>query len=727
LAQLARLGVHAQMAALSRLLYLAGAVVLCAEAPSLVRATGHRGKRCLKAQLQLVLLAWLLRRATSVASVWGLIEVILPVRPAVRILQSPVGSLAAGFVVPALLALSGLPLALGMGGARQDLWLTRVLVYGSVPTLVDAADECFGDNVDTIALLAFELGLLMGEHGAAAVILLMLSGGEALEHYAFARARHGLEHVLDREPPMAHRLRPRQTSNSVDVEEVNATEVRSGDVLMVRAGEIVPVDGHLSLYHGYEAAVVDEGLLTGETGGTQKSAGDLVMSGSIAHQPFYLSVTTPFAGCTLELMRQALQDALERKGSLQQRSARAALVLKPLTLAIAAFVLVFRRGRPALQRWNVVLSVLMSATPCPASIGVPVALLSGMSVAARHGVLIKSGAAIESLAAASHIVLDKTGTLTIGKPEVQSFEVAGCSTGGTSWREALQLVASVELLSTHPLAAALCRFAESQGIELLPAEDPEHVYGCGVVGSVAGHRVLVGTQAFLECRACAGAITQANKQKIERPNDLAGGALLEVHFNIAPLCNDARISGHALLEDPLQESSIPAVAKLRQLGLEVSILSGDRSAHLKTVAQQVGVHNARGGCLPQEKAKLVRELTACCCVIMVGDEGNDAPALAAAHVGISVGTSGLASQSADVVVGSHPSVGALERVARLVVLSRAVVATAGRGVRFGLSLSALQVACAGTGRISPRTNAIMQELVDFSALVNAASVLHHRW
>lgn len=706
------------MAALSRLLTAAGSALLLLEVPVLLRSADRLGRRCLKAQLQLLFVFWLVRRAVSSPPLWKRIEGNPALQALERWRQTSGGSLAAGAVVPALLAISGLPLAFNSGSLQQKRWLLRVLIYGSVPTLADAVDEHFGEEVDTIAVLAFELGLLMKEHAAAAVILLMLSGGEALEHYVFTRARHGLQHVLDRDPPVAHRLvRPHQ-ADSVELEDVDADVICCGDVLVVRAGEVVPVDGKLLRSGKDEVAVVDEGLLTGEAGGTVKRADDLILSGSVSHTTLRLLVTTPFAGSTLELMRQALQDALDRKGGLQQRSAKAASLLKPLTLVVAAIALLLRRRRPVLRRWSVVLSVLMSATPCPASIGVPVSFLSGMNVAARHGVLIKSGEAIESLAAASHVVLDKTGTLTRGEPAVRSFEVQGCAVGDPAWQEALKLVASVELLSTHPLAEAICRFAAREGVALLKAEEPEHAYGCGIIGTVQGRRVAIGTTAFLEghgLRTAAGVRSGGD------------AALLEVHFAAAASSQHSALAGHVLLEDPLREGTAAAVTKLRQLGLHVSILSGDRSAHLDAVAHKVGIHDARGGCLPQEKARLVKELASNGQVIMVGDESNDAPALAAANVGISVGRSGLASQSADVVVAEHPSAGALERIARLVALSRKVVATAGRGVRCGLGLSALQVAAAGSGRIPPKANAIMQELVDLSALVNAASVLSHRW
>mmetsp|Transcript_120089 Transcript_120089/g.340480 ORF Transcript_120089/g.340480 Transcript_120089/m.340480 type:complete len:719 (-) Transcript_120089:145-2301(-) len=716
------------MAALSRFLSTAAVLVLLRDLPALLHVCGRRGRRCLKAQVQFVAVFWLLRRAASPA--WRSLQHVPAVQAAGRLWESSVGTLISGVTVPAMLAAAGLPFALGRGGKPQQRWLMRALIYGSAPTILDAIEERFGEDVDTIAVLAFELGLLMGEHAAAAVILLMLSGGEALEHYAFVRARHGLEHILNRDPPKAHRLRTSAATSSgsadagdvMDIEDLDAADLQSGDVLVVRTGEVVPVDGQLRGGGNDEAAVVDEGLLTGEAGGTTKYVGDPILSGSVALKPLQLVVTTPFVGSTLELMRQALQDALERKGQLQQRSASAASLLKPLTLFVAAFALLVRLRKPTpgmasrlmRRRWSVVLSVLMSATPCPASIGVPVAFLSGINVAARHGVLIKSGAAIESLARASHVVLDKTGTLTCGTPTVRCFEVRGFTSSDAEWREALQLVASVELLSTHPLATALCKHAEAEGLDLLPAEDHEHVYGCGVAGTVGGRRVSVGTLEFVNGER--GCTSPTNRGRAN------SGALLEVHFSVGE-----GLTGHALFEDPLREGGAAAVAKLRSLGLRVSILSGDRSAHLPAVAQQVGVDDAHGGCLPQEKARLVRELAADGGVIMVGDEGNDAPALAAADVGISVGTSGLASQSADVVVAAHPSASALERVAHLVTLSRKVVATAGRGVRCGLSVSAVQVAAAGTGRIPPRVNAVLQEVVDLSALTHAASVLGHRW
>jgi len=702
-----------------RLLSMTALAILLFEAKSLVSVAGRRGKRCLAAQIQIGFLLFVLKQIASLDSPrmqgfwqWG------PLQALSNFSQSAAGALVQGAIVPTMLAIAGLPFIFGETPQRRR-WLMRVLIYGSAPTLVDAVEERFGEAVDTIAVLAFELGLLLDQHGASAVILLMLSGGEALEHHAFARARRTLKHILDQDLPPAHRVRTQANSKrvtmSIEVEDVDANEIREGDILMVRAGEVVPVDGCLVDAGSEQVIMVDDSLVSGEVGGTPKHKNDSVFSGSVAQQPLWLSATAPFQGSTLALMRNALQDALERKGQLQQRSATAATVLQPLTLTTAAAALIVRTRSSAKRRWHVVLSVLMAATPCPASIGVPVAYLSGMSIAARHGVLVKSGSAVEALARATHVVLDKTGTLTQGVPNLRCFEVLGFKQGEERWKEVLQLVASVEVGSTHPLAAAICALAEAQGTELLPATDQEHAYGCGVVATVDGHHVIVGNLQFVMSRLKTAGEAGENAC-------VGNDALLEVHFSV-----DGQLCGHALFEDPIREGSQQAIARLRKLGLQVSILSGDPSAHLAVTAKKVGIDTFKGGCLPQEKARLVTELGSNGCVVMVGDEGNDAPALAAANVGISVGTSGLASQSADVVVAADPSAGALERVACLISLCRTVVATATRGVHAGLGVSALQVVLAGIGFVPPGVSAVMQEVVDVSALANAVSVLGHRW
>jgi Cu+-exporting ATPase len=307
---------------------------------------------------------------------------------------------------------------------------------------------------------------------------------------------------------------------------------------------------------------------------------------------------------------------------------------------------------------------------------------------------------------------------------VLSFEVVeeGKNTLANCRATALQLVASLEVLSTHPLAVALCQYAKEEGASVLPAENTEYVAGCGMVGTVAGKRVAVGTVEFVMRH-----VGLADGQQIL---EIEGGPCKtsqSAYFAVEGLCR-----GCATFEDTLRPGTAAAVRRFRELGMEVSILSGDRSPHLAHVAAQVGVAAVQGGCLPHVKAERVKALVDACPpssrIIMVGDEGNDAPALAAAHVGIAVGTqSGLASRSADVVVSSDGVVSPLARVVQLVLLCRVVLGTARRGVNCGLGLSAAQVCAAASGLLAPRTNAVLQELVDVSALANAASVLRHRW
>jgi len=263
---------------------------------------------------------------------------------------------------------------------------------------------------------------------------------------------------------------------------------------------------------------------------------------------------------------------------------------------------------------------------------------------------------------------------------------------------------------------AINKFAEAEGINLLHAEDCEYVSGCGMMGTVAGCRVVVGAKDFL---ASQGITDMAKADSLT----IGESGSLRAFFAIDNVC-----AGRIIFEDPIRDGTKAAVQHLSGLGLQVSILTGDRSGHLAVCAKELEIKNVRGACLPHEKAKHVEELAKTGCVLMVGDEGNDAPALAAAHVGIAVGTrSGLASESADVVISHLGSATPLTRIAQLVVLCRHVCATAKRGVQGGLSISAIQVAAAAAGLIPPRTNAVLQELVDVSALANAASVLRYRW
>eukprot|EP00927_Polykrikos_kofoidii_P037569 TRINITY_DN31743_c0_g1_i1.p1 TRINITY_DN31743_c0_g1~~TRINITY_DN31743_c0_g1_i1.p1 ORF type:complete len:808 (-),score=154.43 TRINITY_DN31743_c0_g1_i1:114-2492(-) len=787
------------MVGASRLVSGAVAAVLLSDARSLLTATRRRDRRFVWAQIQLTVLLALLR-SDSGRELVSKVGSFLPQswrRAAERITSTPLGALAGGLIVPALLGATGLPLwsrphSKGRTAAlaAMEQRFRTVVLCGSVPTFLDAVEARFGEDTDAVAVLGMQLGLLLGEQSAAAVILLMLTGGEALEAYAFTRARQGLEHVLDEAPPIAHRLVPSEGSpvakwrkaftdpnntlvtplalkenevsggshnvtieieevleegadaSEINIEDLEASEVQCGDVLAVRAGEVVPVDGVICQTPG-AVTLVDESLVTGEGCVSPKKVKDLVLSGSVAHKPLWMIATSPFASSTFALMRKALQDAMDRKGQLQERSEYAATVLRPLTFAVAALALAARRRGldSARQRWTVVLSVLMAATPCPATIGVPVAVLSGMSVAARHGVLLKSGAAVEGLAAVTHVVLDKTGTLTTGVPSVRSFEVFECSEGSSEWEQAFRIVASAELMSTHPLAGALRNFATARGIPLVQADGAgvEIIQGRGVVGSVCGRKVIVGTAELLKshgidvtqdrgngrCHGPCGLDGASDLTANAPPSNCCGvqdTAFLEIYFAL-----DGRWAGRATFEDTIREGVFEAVAHLQDLGLKLCILSGDRGAEVPLVARKLGIEDVRGGCLPHEKASFIEDITSKGGIVaMIGDESNDAPALAAAHVGISVGVPGsLASWSADVVVNAKNSVSALERVASLVVLCRATVKTARRGVRGGLSLSAMQVLAAGFGFLPPRANAIVQELVDSTALANAVSVLAH--
>eukprot|EP00929_Paragymnodinium_shiwhaense_P001884 TRINITY_DN102089_c0_g1_i1.p1 TRINITY_DN102089_c0_g1~~TRINITY_DN102089_c0_g1_i1.p1 ORF type:complete len:784 (+),score=152.74 TRINITY_DN102089_c0_g1_i1:165-2516(+) len=768
--------------------------VLLLDARSLLRFAHRRDRQSFLLQLRLVFACWLLRRTWDSLRERPVVKkyqhlFCLPASVSTYIerwSQHSLAEVAFDAVVPAALALAGLANVMRVGGAAarrwRDLLFRQVLVFGSVPTLLKAVEERFGEEVDVMAVLSLELGLVMGEQAAAAVILVMLTGGEALEHFTFNRARQSLRHVMDEAAPRANRLKgqsredlesflssPRaswdaddpeatETELTLEIEEVDAEEISPGDLLAIRAGEAVPVDGLVlspRVNGRTQSVVVDERVITGEGAASVKGADDQVLSGSIGVTPLWLQATVGFAGSNLELMRTALRDSLERKAPLQRTSAQAAGLLQPLTLGAAALSILVRRRASAKQRWKAVLAVMMSATPCPASIGVPIAFLGGMSVAARRGVLIKSAAAIEAIAKATHVVFDKTGTITSGKPVVRRFQLyksskywtsskPGSATSKDACAEVLRLAASLEASSTHPLAEGIVKFARSHNLELLTATSADCIHGYGIDGIVAGKRVIVGHLNFLKrqgvdtacadgpvfdstCLAAPGRIDLSEAAPVPQPHDGAAKRVGELETYIA--IGDSLVARFGF-EDALRPGTVAAVERLRGLGIRVEVLSGDRSERFRDAASELRCDLAKGACLPHEKSEHINQLVqanAKATIVMVGDEANDAPALASAHVGICVGTqSGLASASAEVVLsaadgGANP----VESVLQLVILCRSVVHTATRGVRCGLGLSAAQVALATTGLLPPKLSAILQEVTDLSALANAASVLRH--
>ena len=551
-------------------------------------------------------------------------------------------------------------------------------------------------GVDAIALVAMAASLALGEYLAGAVIGLMLAGGNALEDYAAGHARRELRSLVARAPVSAQR----RVGDLV--EEVRVEELAVGDTVVVRAGEVVPVDGIVTSAE----AVLDESALTGEPLPVTCKRGATVRSGSAnAGEAFELRTTRPASESAYAAIVRLVRQAESQKAPFVRMADRYAAVFLPVTLVAAGLAWALS-GDPVRA-----LAVLVVATPCPLILAAPVAILSGVSRAARAGVIVKGGTAIEQLGEARTVVLDKTGTLTIGLPEIERL----VGFDGLDPEEALRLAASLDQLSAHSLAEALVHGAQSRGLALSFPENVEEGPGQGAEGVVEGRRVAVGSPAWLRLRGYE--LPDAVIADLDAVNG-AGRAKVLVGV-------DGRLAAAVVLADHLRPDAHGLVDGLREAGIRhVAMATGDRAAVAEEIGREVGVDRVYAEQNPEEKLELVRSLQADGTlrpVVMVGDGVNDAPALALADVGIAMGTAGatVASETADAVI----LVDRIERVADAVGIGRRSLAIARQSVLAGIGLSLVAMVFAAFGYIPPVFGALLQEAIDVAVILNALRAL----
>jgi heavy metal translocating P-type ATPase len=570
--------------------------------------------------------------------------------------------------------------------------LVLTLVAGGLPViLLTLRGMLHGDfAADIVASLAILGALVTGEYLAGCVIVLMQTGGEALEAYAVARASNALEALLARAPRIAHR------HQGVLVVDVPVTEVAIGDLLLVRPGEIIPVDGLVLAGVG----AVDESALTGEPVAVSRGPGDEVLSGSVSLDgALELRAVRPSSESQYEQIVKLVRSAQQEKAPIGRLADRYAVFFTPFTLLMAGLAYLVTRQAEA------VVAVLVVATPCPLILATPVAMISGVNRAARRGIIVKTGAAIEQIGKATAVAFDKTGTLTAGTPVV--LRVA--SLDGRAPGEILRLAAGLEQFSGHQMARALVT-AGTSGKESLPLpSEVVETAGQGVSGQVEGHTVDVGSLAYAIQR---GLGAQADLETARRAGGADGDAIAVVGI-------DGRAAGLALYHDPLRPAVPKLLERLRQLGIrETVMLTGDDDATAQKIGRQAGISTIRADLLPAEKVEVVRELlTRHPGVIMVGDGINDAPALAAATVGVALGAHGAAvsAEAADVVI----TVDEVSRVADAVAIGQDTLRIALQSIRIGLGLSGAMMAIAAFGFIPPALGAVLQEALDVAVILNA--------
>lgn len=580
---------------------------------------------------------------------------------------------------------------------RADL-ADRIWAAGTLPVIVALAIGIVKDlirgrfGVDAVALISMAAAIAFWQPLAGAVVGLMYAGGSLLEEIAIARAERNLRALIDRAPRVAHRLAGSSTS------EISIDEVKIGDRLSVLAGEVIPVDGVVIS----ESAAIDEAALTGEPLPVAKVAGSTIFSGTInAGATFEMEASSTAGDSAYAGIVKLVTAANTAKAPFVRMADRYALIFLPFTLIVAACAWIWTGDHLR------ALAVLVAATPCPLILAAPVAFIAGLAQAAKRGVLVKGGAALEAFARVKTVLFDKTGTLTVGGARLMSIELAP----GADADELLCLCASLEQASHHVVAAAIVKAAGEKRLSLTMPRDVQETIGAGLTGMVDGRRVSAGSHevVFGRSRMPDWAVRAARRATWR-------SALL-VFISV-----DGSPAGALLLADELRSEAPRAIRILRKAGVSrLMMVTGDRSAAAQTIGAALDLDSVVAECVPADKVETVRVEQRLAPTAMVGDGINDAPALAAANVGIAMGARGASasSEAADIVILADN----LDRVGWAIVIAQRARRIALQSIMVGMGLSMLAMAAAAVGWLGPVPAALSQEAIDVAVILNALRAL----
>lgn len=547
-------------------------------------------------------------------------------------------------------------------------------------------------GLDILAVTAITAAVLVGEPWAALVVVLMLTGGAALEDYAEHRSKRELNALLARAPQRATRLRSDGTAERVDVDEIGV-----GDELLVRPGELVPVDAVLL----DESASFDESSLTGESLPVERSAGERVSSGAVGGSAAVrMRAVAVAADSEYQRIVRLVEEAAGSRSRVVRLADRYAVpfTLAALAIAGAAWALSGEAVRFA--------EVLVVATPCPLLIAAPVAFLGGMSRSARFGLIVKGGGTLEQLSRVRSVAFDKTGTLTSGRPTLRRVLPAP----GFAEDEVLRLAASAEVYSSHVLSSSVVATAKARGIALAPAVSAEESATNGVAAvleDAASTTVRVGKPSWV------AAFAEGLEAAVLEPGELA-----------IYVAADGRFAGAIVMRDAVREEAGGVIAELRNLGIErMLVVTGDVSATAEPIAAGLGIDEVHAECRPGDKVRIVGAVRPRP-LLMAGDGLNDAPVLAAADVGFAMGARGstAASESAD-VVNRFDDLSALPRAVRI---GRDTVRIALQSIWLGIVISAGLMLVAAFGFLPALAGAWLQEVVDLVAILGALRAIGPR-
>jgi heavy metal translocating P-type ATPase len=590
----------------------------------------------------------------------------------------------AGLAAGIALQVAGHPAYAAIAWAAASLPVALHVAIGVIRSLLGGRL-----GVDVIAFASILGALVLDEAAAAAVIALMVAGGEALEAWAEGRAQGALTELLARAPRAAARI-----SNG-EITEITLDAIAPGDLLLVRPGETVPADGTLE----DAGATLDESMLTGEPLPVSLNQGARLRSGAVnAGGAFRMRASAGAAGSTYAAIIRLTQAASQSRAPLVRLADQWAIAFIILTCCLAgAAWLISGDPRRAL-------AVLVVATPCPLILAAPIALIAGIGRAARRGIVVKGGAALERLARIRTVIFDKTGTLTPGRPRLAGIE-ADPSLGRD---EALRLAAALAQASTHPVSVALVATARARGFDLPVPEAVEETPGGGLSGQVDGKALTLGSEGFLLGRGMGP------------ENGLFAAALVSAAGSVAWLAVEGRAAAAFIMADGLREEAPRAVRALRQLGIErIVMVTGDRAAAATPIAAALRLDAMLADRDPAGKLTALKAERGP--VAMVGDGVNDAPVLAAADVGIAMGAHGTAAaaEAGDVVLLADR----LDRTAEAIAIARRARRIALQAILLGMGLSILAMMAAALGWLSPLAGALLQEAIDVAAILYALRAL----
>ena len=580
-----------------------------------------------------------------------------------------------------LFLLSGISLIIGFG--FEKVWIFGGLI-GLIPAtnwvIQDLRKRTFGSDI--LAVFALIGAILTNELFAASVVSFMLASGRILESWAEGQAERQLKSLIARVPRNTHIVKA-----DGQIDQISIEDVKIGDRVLIKSGEIVPTDGQLLM-----SATLDESALTGEPLPVNRGLSDQIDSGIVnAGAPFEYLATSSSEQSTYAAIIRLVKSAHEKNSPSIRIANKWAVRFVPLALIMAAAAWLIS------GEVDRAIAVLVTATPCPLILAVPIAIVSGLSRTAKNGVIIKGGAILELLGRTEVVLLDKTGTLTHGGPAVDEIQ---CADGYTQ-SEILSLAASVDQYSTHVVAKALVAAAHTKGANIYKVDEVNEIAGHNIQGKYKQDVITVG--------------------QLIQP---APNWLTMDHPLIVAVTKGDHLIGAIGLQDPLRPESKKLISDLKSVGVKyVALVTGDREETAHQVASEVGIENVYAGVSAEGKLEITRGLmqTSDGSVVVVGDGINDAPALAAADVGVAMGARGAsaASEAADVVIVED----SIDRLTLAIQIAKTSRNKALQAAGIGMGLSLIMMLFGGAGFITPGEGAIAQEIIDLIAILWALTAL----